>query len=187
MTSSDKPWDDLHHRSYFLPKLGRIEAREFILTMTGDRSYPINPLATHEVYAEGNMATIAETISINISRTLDIMENVFVGVDFSPGEIQIYIDLFKELRDIFSWSYEEMLDINPKIVEHEIATYLDAKPIQQNICLVNPRKEASIKVEVEKLLKSSFIYPIHLTQWVSNLMPVNKKKAQFVYVQTSVI
>jgi hypothetical protein len=95
MTSPDKPWDDLHHRSYFLPELSRIEAKEFTLTMTGDRSCPINPLATHEVYVEGNMETIAKTISINISRTPDVMENVFVGADCSPREIQIYIDLFK--------------------------------------------------------------------------------------------
>jgi hypothetical protein len=47
MISPDRPWDDLHHRSYFLPELRRIEAGDFILTMTGDRSCPINPLATH--------------------------------------------------------------------------------------------------------------------------------------------
>jgi hypothetical protein len=35
--------------------------------MTGDQSCPINLLATHEIYAEGNMETIAETIPINIS------------------------------------------------------------------------------------------------------------------------
>jgi hypothetical protein len=29
MTSPDRPWDDLHHRSYFLPELRRIEAGEF--------------------------------------------------------------------------------------------------------------------------------------------------------------
>jgi hypothetical protein len=46
MTSSDKPWDDLHHRSYFLPELHRIEAGEFTITMTGDQSCPINLLAT---------------------------------------------------------------------------------------------------------------------------------------------
>jgi hypothetical protein len=95
MTSPEKTWDDLHHRSYFLPELSRIEAGEFTLTMTGDRSCPINLLATHEVYDEGNMDTIAETISINISRTPGIVENVFVRADCSPGEIQIYTDLFK--------------------------------------------------------------------------------------------
>ena len=95
MTSPNKPWDDLHHRSYFLPELSRIKAEEFTLTMTRDRSCPINPLATHEVYVEGSMGTIAETILINISRTPSVVENVFIGADFSPGEIQIYTDLFK--------------------------------------------------------------------------------------------
>ena len=102
MTGPDKPWDDLHHRSYFLPELHRIEAGEFTITMTGDQPCPINLLATQDIYAEGNMATIAETIPINISRTPSVVENVFVGADCSPEEIQIYTDLFKEFRDIFS-------------------------------------------------------------------------------------
>jgi hypothetical protein len=67
MTSPDKPWEDLHHRSYFLPELSQIKVGEFTVNMMGDRSCPINLLATHEVYAEGNMATITETIPINIS------------------------------------------------------------------------------------------------------------------------
>jgi hypothetical protein len=95
MTSMDKPWDDLHHKSYFLLELRRIEAKEFTWTMTGGRSYPINPLATHEVYAEGNMTTITETIPINISKTPGIVQNVFVIADYSPEEIQIYTNLFK--------------------------------------------------------------------------------------------
>jgi hypothetical protein len=67
MTSLEKPWEDLHHRSYFLPELHQIEAGEFTITMIGDKSCPINLLATQEIYAEGNMATIAKTIPINIS------------------------------------------------------------------------------------------------------------------------
>jgi hypothetical protein len=104
------------------------------------------------------------------------MENVFIRAYFSPEEIQIYMDLFKEFCDIFSCSYEEMPGICPKIVEHEITTYLDAKPVRQKLHLVNPRKAVAIKIEVEKLLKAGFIYPIHLTQWVSNPVPVNKKQ-----------
>jgi hypothetical protein len=87
MTSSEKPWEDLHHRSYILPELSRIEAREFTLTMNGDRSCPINPLATHKIYVEGNMATIAETIPIDISRTPGIIDNVFIGAYYSPKEM----------------------------------------------------------------------------------------------------
>jgi hypothetical protein len=97
-------------------------------------------------------------------------------VDFSPEEIQIYMVLFKEFHDVFSYSYEEMPGIDPKIVEHEITTYPDAKPVRQKIHPVNPKKAAAIKIEVEKLLKVGFIYPIHLIQWVSNPVPVNKKQ-----------
>jgi hypothetical protein len=100
------------------------------VTMTGDRSCPINPLATHEVYAEGNMETIVETLPINISQNPSIMENVFIEADCSPEEIQIYTNFFKEFHDIFSWCYEEMPGIDPKIVEHEITTYPDAKLVR---------------------------------------------------------
>jgi hypothetical protein len=97
MTGPDKPWEDLHHRSYFLPELHRIEAGEFTITMTGEQPCPINLLATQDIYAEGNMETIAETIPINISRTPDVMENVFVGADCSPEEIHIYTGSFQRI------------------------------------------------------------------------------------------
>jgi hypothetical protein len=120
MTGPDKPWEDLHHRSYFLPELHRIEAGEFTITMMGDQPCPINLLATQDIYAKGNMATIAATIPINISRNTDIVENVFVGVDCSPEEIHIYTDLFKEFRNVFAWSYEEKPGINSQSVDHEL-------------------------------------------------------------------
>jgi hypothetical protein len=131
-------------------------------------------MATHTVYAKCNMETIVEMIPIYISRNPGIMENVFVGVDCSPEEIHIYTYLFKELRDVFSWFYEEILGIDPRIVKHEITTYPDAKSVRQKLCLVNPQKEIAIKVEVKKLLKDGFIYLVQLTQWVSNPVPVNK-------------
>jgi hypothetical protein len=102
ITIPDRPWDDLHHRSYFLPELRRIEVGEITLTMTEDRACPINPLDTHVVYAEGNMGTIAKKIPIDISKTSGVVENVFIGAKFSPKDIQIYTDLFKEFCNVFS-------------------------------------------------------------------------------------
>jgi hypothetical protein len=69
-----------------------------------------------------------------------------------------------------------MSGIDPHIVEHEIRTYLDAKHFRQRLRVVNPRKAPAIKAEVEKLLNAGFIYPIPLTKWVSNPVPVNKKQ-----------
>jgi hypothetical protein len=69
-----------------------------------------------------------------------------------------------------------MPGIDPDIVVHEIKTYLDAKPIRQRLHPVHPHKVVAIKLEVEKLLKVGFVYPIALTNWVSNLVPVTKKQ-----------
>jgi hypothetical protein len=69
-----------------------------------------------------------------------------------------------------------MLGINPSIVEHEIKTYLNAKPVRKLLRVVNVRKAPSIKAEVEKLLNVGFIYPVPLTEWVSKPIPVYKKK-----------
>jgi hypothetical protein len=175
LTSLDRPWDDLHHRSYFLPKLRRIEAGEFVLTMTGDRSCLVNPMAMHAIYDEGNMESITETIPIDISRTPSVVENVFFRADYFPEEVRIYIDLFKEFHDVFSWCYKEMRGTDLRIIKNEIMNYPNAKTVRQKLRPVNPRKVAVIKAEVEKLLKVSFIYPIQLTQWVSNIVPINKK------------
>jgi hypothetical protein len=42
------------------------------------------------------MASISPTVTIDISRIPGKIENVYIGVDCSPEEIQIYTDLFKE-------------------------------------------------------------------------------------------
>ena len=68
-----------------------------------------------------------------------------------------------------------MLGIDPRIVEHEIKTYPNAKLVRQHLHAMNPRKAPTIKAEIEKLLKSNFIYLIPLTEWVSNPISVDKK------------
>jgi hypothetical protein len=76
--------------------------------MIGEIYHPLNPLETHGIYAEGNMTNILETIPINISKTPDVVENVFIGEAYSPKEIHSYTTPFKDFHDVFAWSYEEM-------------------------------------------------------------------------------
>ena len=69
-----------------------------------------------------------------------------------------------------------MLGIDPSIIVHEIKTYPDANPVRQKLRQVHLRKATTIKEEVEKLLKAGFIYPVPITEWVSNIVLVNKKQ-----------
>lgn len=115
-------------------------------------------------------------VPIDISVKPGIIENIHIGASCTDNEIQIYKALFQEFYDVFAWSYEEMPEIDPSIVVHEIKTYLDAKPDRQRLRQIHPRKVVAIKAEVLKLLRVGFIYPIPLTNWVLNIVPVNKKQ-----------
>ena len=96
------------------------------MRLSDDVNTPINPLPREGMFIEGNMENISPTIPINISVNPDVMESIYIGASCSPEEIAIYTALFKELCDVFAWSYEEMPGIDPSIVEHEIRTYPDA-------------------------------------------------------------
>ena len=122
--------------------------------------------------SELNLENISRMVPIDILVKPGIIENIHIGACCTEDEIQTYKALFQEFCDVFAWSYEEMPGIDPSIVVHEIKTYPDAKPIRQRLRQIHPRKFAAIKAEVEKLLHAGFIYPIPLTDWVSNIVPV---------------
>ena len=75
-----------------------------------------------------------------------------------------------------------MPGIDPSIVEHEIRTYPDAKPVQKKLRPVNPCKAVVVKAEVEKLLKAGFIYPIALTKWVPTQFLLIRRKGPYASV-----
>jgi hypothetical protein len=96
MNVFERPWDNMHHRSYFLPSLERIEQEDFRSTLNEIVGHAVVPLDTHGIYAEKSITSISPTVSIDISRTPGNIENVNIGADFSPEEIMIYTNLFKE-------------------------------------------------------------------------------------------
>ena len=100
------------------------------MRLAGDVDTPINPLPREGMFAEGNMENISATIPINISVNPDVLENMHIGANCSPEETAIYTTLFKEFCDVFSWTYEEILGIDPSIVKHEIQTYPNSRPIR---------------------------------------------------------
>ena len=53
MNGSDKPWDDMHHLSYFLPEIEIIEQDDFRSTLSEIVGHIVVPLDTHDIYAEG--------------------------------------------------------------------------------------------------------------------------------------
>jgi hypothetical protein len=169
------PWDDGHHHSILFLEQHTLENYQRISTPSTIVVISTVPVTTHDVFVEGNLSNISPTIPIDMSIKPGIVENVHIGASCSSDKIVTYTSLFKEFRDIFAWSYEEMSGIDPAIVVHEIKTYPGAKPVWQRLRPVHPRKAAAIKLEVEKFLKADFIYLVSLMEWVSNPILIDKK------------
>ena len=106
MSGVEPPWEELHHRSYFLPELNRMEREDYREILSENIGSLVVPLSSPGQMANGNMGNLSPTIPINISCDLGKVENVYIGVDCSHDEIKEYIELFKEFHDIFSYSYE---------------------------------------------------------------------------------
>ena len=116
------PWEDYHHRSH-LPDCQEDTPDDLHHPSVFD--FLSNTVNT--VDSERNLSNIEETIAINISTKTDVVENIYVGKCCSPSELEIYNALFREFRDVFAWSYDEMPGIDSSIVEHEIKMYPDVK------------------------------------------------------------
>jgi len=101
MFGPNRPWDDMHHRSYFLSELVRIEQDEFRSTLSEMVSHVVVSLYMHGVYVEENMMNIFPTVVIDISLTPGKIENAYISADYFTKEIHIYTDIFKEFRDVF--------------------------------------------------------------------------------------
>jgi hypothetical protein len=158
----DTPWDDGHHRSILFLEQQTLENYQRISTPSTVVVITTVPGSTRDVFAEGNLSNISPMIPIDISVKPGIVENVHIGASCSPEEIVTYTSLFKEFRDIFAWSYEEMSGIDPSIVVHEIKTYPGAKPVRQRLRPVHPRKaDQPSNSKLRNFLKPVLFIPWH--------------------------
>ena len=108
MCSVEKPWDISHHISSFIPTIDQLNRIDLELTIDKKFDWFKSPFLTQSIFVEGKLLNISSMIPINISSNTNVIENIMIGADCSPQEIETYTTLFKEYRVIFSWSYEEM-------------------------------------------------------------------------------
>jgi len=83
--------------------------------------------------------------------------------------------LLKEFKDVFSWDYNEMPRLDLGLVVHTLNVDPEAKPVAQPAKVFHTEIEEQIANEVQKLLATSFIKPIHHPRWLSNIVLVKKK------------
>ena len=61
-----------------------------------------------------------------------------------PGEINKFISLFKQYKDVFSWTYEDLKTYDTNIIQHVIPIKSGVKPYQQPLRKMHPKLEPLI-------------------------------------------
>ena len=117
-----------------------IEGLEEILSL------PCNILEALNKESEGSKPNIEEKEMVNLANEGENEIPVKIGVNFPKHVKHELIALLKEFREIFAWSYQDILGVDTKIVMHRI-------PVKSKIIL-------NIKEELEKQLKASFLTAI---------------------------
>ena len=138
MSVNEPVWEDHHHRSSFLPNSSSVGFELVSLISTNIVTHPQTPVLLQDTDSEGNICNITKRTPIEISVKPRTVEHVHVVQNCSTEETKTFRALFKEFCDIFAWSYEEMLGIDPSIVVHEIKTYPIAKHVREKLRQVHP-------------------------------------------------
>jgi hypothetical protein len=103
---------------------------------------------------------------------------VRIGKELGPTYENQVIEILRDDKEVFAWTYENIKKIPPHICEHKIELKPNTKPIKQSKYRMNPNCAAKVKEEIDKLLKAGFIYPVDRAEWLSSIMIVPKKNGK---------
>jgi hypothetical protein len=101
----------------------------------------------------------------------------FVNKTLETDPREEMIGLLKEYSDCFAWNYTEMPGLSHEIVVHQLPIKSGFRPFKQKARIFRPDLLPRIKDEIHRLLEANFIRPCRYVEWVSNIVPVEKKES----------
>ncbi|KAI5323854.1 hypothetical protein L3X38_032927 [Prunus dulcis] len=72
--------------------------------------------------------------------------------------------------------YHEMPGLDRGLVEHKLLIKEGYLPVKQARRRMSMETELKVKEEIERLVKAGFIRPVIYSDWLSNIVPVLKRK-----------
>ena len=87
------------------------------------------------------------------------------------------IALLKEYPDCFAWDYTEMPGLDRSIVEHRLPLKKGFRPYQQRARQMKAEVLEEVKNEIKKMLEAGLIRPCRYAEWISSIVPMQKKMA----------
>ena len=152
--------DVLQRKNNIIPK-GLIPLEEFFDQDDVAHKPTLQPI--EKGVEEVNIKTAAHPKLVKLSKAL-------------PPKIKNkYISLMASFADGFAWDYSDLKTYNTNIIQYMKPIKPNQKPFRQKLRRINPKLLPSIEKEVNRLYKSGIIVPIRFSDWISNLVPVQKK------------
>ncbi|XP_049378083.1 uncharacterized protein LOC125842824 [Solanum stenotomum] len=138
---------------------------------------------------EKDAGDAAPELKEGIKTTIDPLKEVNLGTDEDPRPTYLSaflevdeqiasMNILKEYRDVFAWSYKEMPGLNPKVAVHQLAVKNGSRPVKQAQRYFRPDLVPLIENEVNKLIEADFIREVKYPTWISSIIPVRKKNGQ---------
>ena len=128
-------------------------------------------------FDEPTSAVEEPTKEINLG-TEDDPQTIIISLNLTPEEEYALINVLKEYKDAFAWTYKDMPGLDLALVEHRLLIKSEGKVVKQKLRRLHPKTALQAKEEVDKLHKAKFIKVVLYAQWVANIMPVIKKNGQ---------
>ena len=73
--------------------------------------------------------------------------NINLGTNCTHAKKVAFMKLFKECKDVFAWTYEDIKTYDMKIIQHVIPLKEDDKTFQQKLRNMHPSLESLVKKE----------------------------------------
>ncbi|XP_064950571.1 uncharacterized protein LOC135611986 [Musa acuminata AAA Group] len=99
---------------------------------------------------------------------------VKVGMTLPEADQIQLVNFLKENADVFVWYPEDMLGVNPQVMQHHLNICHEAHPIKQRPRKFAPDRQKAIDDEVDRLMGARFISEVRYPRWLSNIVLVKK-------------
>jgi hypothetical protein len=126
-----------------------------------------------EVEKLGQGFTSADPLEVDIGNGV-VPRPIFVNKHLDANYRAKLIEILKEYVDCFAWSYSEP-GLSRELVEHRLPIKDGFRPYKQPALRFNSDIYDCVKEEINRLLEANFIQPCRYADWISNIVPMEKK------------
>ena len=102
-----------------------------------------------------------------------------IGTSIEEETKQDLDQFLRKSIDVFEWSHEDMLGIDPNVITHRLNVYPSSKPVCQKKRVFAPERDNAIKEEVQKLTIIEFIREVYYPDSLANVVMVKKANGKW--------